>query len=145
MSNQSATTTVVNELIETHNEREAGYKKAAELVNDIQAKAIFQRYASQSTSFASELIPYSDERSPQEVGKGPLSAIFRGWADLKAAVTGHDSKALYAWCETGEDAALRVFESAFKAGIPPAIQEIVQRQYAELKEAHGHIKALRDA
>ena len=144
-NNSNETTTVVNELIEALNEREAGYRKAGDLVQNSEARELFNRYAAQSARFAAELIPYSDERSTEEVGKGPLSALWRGWAEVKAAFTGHDTKALYAWAETGEDAAKKIFESAFEHGIPTEIQNLVQKQFAELKEAHGHIKALRDA
>lgn len=139
------TTTVVNELIEALNEREAGYRKAGDLVENSEARELFNRYAAQSARFAAELIPYSDERSTEEIGKGPLSALWRGWADIKAAFTGHDTKAIYAWAETGEDAAKKIYESAFENGIPSEIETLVRKQYFELKEAHGQIKALRDA
>jgi uncharacterized protein (TIGR02284 family) len=144
-NNNNETTTVVNELIEAHNEREAGYRKAVDLVENSEAREIFNRYAAQSARFAAELLPYSDEKSTEEVGKGPLSALFRGWASIKATVTGHDTKAIYAWAETGEDTAIKIFEDAIKTGIPSEIQTLVQKQFSEIKEAHGHIKALRDA
>lgn len=144
MSTNSATTTVVNELIEVHNEREAGYKKAAELTQNSEAKALFENYASQSAGFAAQLLPYTEE-GREEIGKGPLSALFRGWASLKATITANDTKAIYAWCETGEDAAIKLIENAIRNGIPTQIQTLVQKQFTEVKEAHGHIKALRDA
>jgi uncharacterized protein (TIGR02284 family) len=144
-NHNSETTTVVNELIETLNEREAGYRKAGDLVENSEARELFNRYAAQSARFAAELIPYSDERSTEEVGKGPLSALWRGWAEVKAAFTGHDTKALYAWAETGEDAAIKIFEGVFVSGMPSEIESLVRKQFAEIKEAHGHIKALRDA
>ena len=139
------TTTVINEIIEALNEREAGYRKAADLTRDSEAAELFHKYAVQSSQFARELIPYSNEQTPEEVGQSPLSAIFRGWAELKSTLTGHDTKGLYAWCETGEDTAINIYNGAFKAGLPIALKDIVQGQFAEIKEAHGRMKALRDA
>ncbi|HEX8547409.1 MAG TPA: DUF2383 domain-containing protein, partial [Cytophagaceae bacterium] len=117
------TTTVVNEIIEALNEREAGYRKAADLSKDSEAAELFHKYAVQSSLFARELIAYSNEHTPEEVGQSPLSAVFRGWAELKSALTGHDTKSLYAWCETGEDTAINIYNGAFKAGLPTAVKD----------------------
>ena len=145
MQNLNETTTVVNELIEALNEREAGYKKASELVENTEARELFNRYAEQSARFAAEMLPYRYERSKEAIGKGPLSALWRGWAEVKAAFTGKDTKAIYAWAETGEDTAIKIFQGAFEAGMPQEILALAKKQFSEIKEAHGHIKALRDA
>lgn len=144
-NSQGAATPVINEIIEGLNEREAGYKKALELVEDPTAATIFQGYADQSSRFAQELMPYSDQKSREEIGTGPLSTVFRGWAELKATVTGKDTHGIYAWCETGEDAAKGIYQGAYKTGIPDEVKIIVDRQFAEIKEAHDRIKALRDS
>ena len=106
---------------------------------------MFHKYAVQSSHFARELIPFSDEHTPEEVGQSTISAVFTGWTELKSALTGHETKSLYAWWETGEDTAINIYNGAFKANLPTAVNDIVHGQFGEIKEAHGIMKGLRDA
>jgi uncharacterized protein (TIGR02284 family) len=52
---------------------------------------------------------------------------------------------LLAECERGEDSAVEEFSKALDNGLSAPVQEIVSRQYAEIKQAHDRIKHLRDA
>jgi uncharacterized protein (TIGR02284 family) len=59
--------------------------------------------------------------------------------------TGGDEHAILAECERGEDSAVEEFQKAVNDDLPPALQEVVSRQYAEIKAAHDRIRDLRDA
>src|SRR5213594_2435077 len=72
-------------------------------------------------------------------------ALHRGWINLKSAVTRGDDHAILAECERGEDSAVEEFRKALDNGFSASVQEIVSRQYAEIKQAHDSVKHLRDA
>jgi uncharacterized protein (TIGR02284 family) len=71
--------------------------------------------------------------------------LHRGWINLKSAVTGGDEHAILAECERGEDSAVAEYKKALADGLSPSAQEVVSRQFAEIKAAHDRIKSLRDA
>ncbi len=65
-----------------------------------------------------------------------------GWINIKSTVTGKDEMAIIAECERGEDSAIKNFQEAMKESLPADMQTIVDRQYAEVKEAHDRIRSL---
>jgi uncharacterized protein (TIGR02284 family) len=71
--------------------------------------------------------------------------LHRGWINLKSAITGGDEHAILAECERGEDSAVEEYKKALDDGLSPSAQEVVARQFAEIKAAHDRIKSLRDA
>lgn len=71
--------------------------------------------------------------------------MHRGWINLKAAVSGGDEDAILDEGERGEDSAVEEFHKGAENDLPPALQDIVLRQYAEIKAAHERIRDLRDA
>jgi uncharacterized protein (TIGR02284 family) len=71
--------------------------------------------------------------------------LHRGWINLKSAITGGDKHAILAECERGEDSAVEEYKKALDDGLSPTAQELVLRQFAEIKAAHDRIKSLRVA
>jgi uncharacterized protein (TIGR02284 family) len=134
----------LNNLIEACKDREKGYRTAADAVKNTQFKSLFNKYAQQSAQFASELqsevhrLGIDPEKSSSITG-----AIFRGWMNIKSAVTGGDEDAIISECERGEDAAIGVYKDALNASLPTEIQAIVERQYMPIKEGHEHIRKLK--
>ena len=74
----------------------------------------------------------------------PARCIAAG-STLKSAITGGDEHAILAECERGEDSAVEEYKKALDDGLTPSAQELVSRQFAEIKAAHDRIKSLRDA
>jgi len=64
---------------------------------------------------------------------------------LKSTVTGGNEHAILAECERGEDSAVEEFQKAVQDELPPALREVILRQYGEIKAAHDRIRDLRDA
>jgi uncharacterized protein (TIGR02284 family) len=62
--------------------------------------------------------------------------------DLRAAVTGGDEDSVLAECERGEDAAMSSYRAAFNVDLPTSCRQMVERQFAEIKEAHNKIRNL---
>ena len=138
---------VLDELVETLKDGQEGFKKAAEGVSDPKLKSLFLDYSNQRSRFATALQAEArkfGEKEPDDESSAS-GALHRGWINLKSALTGGDDHAILAECERGEDSAVEEFQKAMAEGLPVALQEIVSRQYAEIKAVHDRIKGLRDA
>ena len=138
---------VLNDLIETLKDGQEGFKQAAEGVSDPKLKSLFRDYSEQRSRLATAL--QSEARrhgeTDPETSSSATGALHRGWMNLKSAITGGDEHAILAECERGEDSAVEEYKKAMADGLSPSAQEIVSRQFAEIKAAHDQIKSLRDA
>ena len=144
MKNQNE---IIDDLIETLKDGQEGFKQAAESVKDPQLKSLFSEYSQQRARFAVELRSKAqspDERESKMSGSA-AGALHRGWINLKSAVTQGDDHAILAECERGEDSAVEEFRKALNDDLSVPVQEMVSRQYAEIKQAHDRVKHLRDA
>ena len=147
MAQQKEIISTINSLIETLKDGEEGFKQAAEAVKDSNLKSLFYEFSQQRARFATELQSQAmnlGETEPEE-SSSTAGAMHRAWIDLKSAVTSGDDHAILAECERGEDSAVKEYEEALKADLPAPLDDIVSREYAEVKSAHDRIKGLRDA
>ena len=138
---------VLDELIETLKDGQQGFKQAAEGVSDPKLKSLFHDYSHQRSRFVTALqteVRNFGEDKPED-DSSASGALHRGWINLKSALTGGDEHAILAECERGEDSAVEQFQKAVEDDLPPALQEIVSRQYAEIKATHDRVRDLRDA
>ena len=138
---------IIDDLIETLKDSQEGFKQAAEGVKDPQLKAVFDEYSRQRARFAVELrskAQSADERE-SEISGSAAGALHRGWINLKSALTRGDDHAILAECERGEDSAVEEFRKALNNGLSAPVQEMVSRQFVQIKEAHDRVKSLRDA
>jgi len=147
MAQQKEVISTVNSLIETLKDGEKGFKGAADAVKDLQLKSLFQEYSQQRSRFANELQTQARSlgESDPEKTSSTVGAMHRAWINLKSAVTSGDDKAILSECERGEDSAVHEFEEAMHDGLTAPLQDIVSRQYSEIKSAHDRVKHLRDA
>lgn len=137
---------VLNGVIETDRDGEIGYRDAAKGVNNSLLKEQFSKYSQQRTRFITELqtAVANHGTKPQEAGS-LAGALHRGWMNLTAAITKHDEHAILAEAEQGEDVAVDTYKKALEKPLPENVHAMLQRQYNELKQAHDHIKALRNS
>ena len=139
--------TLLNNLIEALKDGQEGFKQAAEGVSNPQLKSLFRDYSQQRSRFAtalqSEVRRYGETKP--ETTSSATGALHRGWINLKSAITGGDEHAILAECERGEDSAVEEYKKALEDGLSPSAQDVVSRQFAEIKAAHDRIKSLRDA
>jgi uncharacterized protein (TIGR02284 family) len=138
---------VIDSLIETLKDGQEGFKQAAEGVNDPKLKSLFLDYSQQRSRFAAALQSEARRQGENEpeTSSSAAGALHRGWINLKSAITGGDEHTILAECERGEDSAVEEYKKALENGLTPAAQELVSRQFAEIKAAHDRIKSLRDA
>ena len=59
-------------------------------------------------------------------------------------MTGRDDNAILEECERGEDVAVKTYEEALGVGLPGNVEEVVRRQFAQVKEAHDRVRNLRN-
>ncbi len=148
MSHQKEIISTINGLIETLKDGQKGFREASQAVKDSQLKSLFSEYSLQRSKFAGELqneaISLGDH-NPENSGS-TSGAMHRTWINLKAAITSGDDHAVLAECERGEDSAVAEYKKAIEdKGLSAPIRETISRQFTDVKMAHDHIKALRDA
>ncbi len=137
----------LNNLIETCKDGQEGFQTAADGVKNSELKTLFHTYSQQRAQFAGELQSEVGRLGGDPEKTGSLAAsLHRGWIDIKSAVTGEDEGAVIAECERGEDSAVKNYNDALAdQNLPGDIRSIVERQFAQVKEAHDRIRSLEKA
>ncbi len=136
---------VVNELIETSKDGEKGFTKSAEEVKEPQLKSLFLNRARHCGTAARELEDKMRTLGGKvEEGGSVSGALHRGWVNVKAAVSGHDTAAILAETERGEDYAKKVYEEALEADLPADLRQLIERQYQGVIANHDEVRDLRD-
>ena len=147
MADNDNVISVLNNLIETCKDGQNGFQTAAEGVKRSDLKTLFGQYSQQRAKFAGELQAEVLRLGGDPTETGSVAAtLHRGWIDIKSAVTGQDENAVITECERGEDSAVANYKDALAdANLPADIRAIVERQAAQVKEAHDRIRNLERA
>lgn len=146
MASNEEVIATLNNLIETCRDGQEGFKAAAEGVQSAELKELFYAYSRQRAGFAGELQDEVRRLGGEAEDSGSTSAaIHRGWMGLRAALSGGDEGAVVSECERGEDAALAGYRAALRTDMPANIRSMVERQFAEVKEAHERVRSLERA
>lgn len=143
MPSDAEVISTLNELIETCRDGQEGFRTAAEGVKSAELRELFHAYARQRAGFTSEL---QDEvrrlgGEPERTGS-LVASLHRGWMGLRAALEGNDDRAIVGECERGESVALEAYRSALDRDLPANVRATIERQFAEVKEAHHRIANL---
>jgi uncharacterized protein (TIGR02284 family) len=150
MATMTATrNSVLNDLIEINNDRIAGFEKALADIRDenVDLKALFQEYATQSRKFSQELtaLVAAADGEP-ETDNSFAGTLHRAWIDIKSLFGGSDRKSILAEAERGEDAIKKAYETSLTEGkLSGEALTLVSEQAGSIRSAHDKIKALRDA
>lgn len=137
---------VVNELIETSRDGEKGFTKSAEEVKEPEIKSLFLKRAQYCGTAARELEEQARALGGEiEKGGSVSGAMHRGWVNVKASVTGHDTAAILAETERGEDYAKKVYEEALEEELPTGLRQLIERQYQGVIANHDEVRDLRDS
>jgi uncharacterized protein (TIGR02284 family) len=143
MASNEEVISTLNDLIETCRDGQNGFKTAAEGVKNPELKELFYHYSQQRASFVGEL--QEEVRrlggDPENTGSA-AAAIHRGWMNIVSVVTGGDDAKIIAECERGEDSSLKAYRDALETDMPAGVREVVERQFASVKEAHDRIRSL---
>ena len=147
MADSDNVISVLNNLIETCKDGQNGFQTAAEGIKRSDIKSLFYQYSQQRAQFAGELQNEVGRLGGDPAQTGSVAAtLHRGWINIKSAVTGEDENAVLAECERGEDSAVSNYKDALAdANLPADVRAIVERQYAQVQEAHDRIRNLERA
>jgi uncharacterized protein (TIGR02284 family) len=140
MASDAEVVSTLNNLIETCRDGQEGFRTAAEGVKRADLRELFGRYSQQRAGFVGEL---QDEvrrlgGDPERTGS-LVASLHRGWMGLRAALEGGDEQAIVSECERGEDVAMASYRGALGTDMPANVRAMVERQFAEIKEAHNLI------
>lgn len=136
---------ILNELIETSNDGEKGFNKAAEDTKSSELRAMFTQGAQRCAEGAREL-----QNLVRQLGGDPdrggsvTGALHRGWVSVKEAVMTRDDQAILEEVERGEDYAKKAYGKALEQNLPANVQAVVQRQYQGVLANHDKVKTLRE-
>ena len=134
---------VLNHLIETCKDGERGFRNAAHRVTASSVKAFFTEIASRRERFAADLLPHAQRLGGATESDGTAAgAVHRGWMTLKDALTGHSNEAIIREAERGEDAAVAAYKDALEGMLPPTARDLIERQYADVRQTHERVRTL---
>ena len=132
-TNLDDTLDVLNDLLQTSKDGEAGFHACAEDLRDPQLKTAMLEQSRDCAAAADEL-----ERIVLELGGKPKDStsfagdLHRRWVDLKSLVTGKDEEAVLNECERGEDVAKHRYQAASpRPGPSPARRPRLSRPREE--------------
>jgi uncharacterized protein (TIGR02284 family) len=147
MADNDRVISVLNNLIETCKDGQNGFQTAAAGVKRSDVKTLFGQYSQQRAQFAGELQNEVLRLGGDPEKTGSVAAtLHRGWLNIKSAVTGEDENAVVAEAERGEDAAVASYKDALAdENLPSDVRSIVERQYAQVKDAHDRVRNLERA
>jgi uncharacterized protein (TIGR02284 family) len=136
---------IVEKLIETCRDGQAGYLEAAELARNTQLKEFFSRQAMERSKFAGELEHIAFRLGEDDPSRSPTIAnkLHRAWIDLKHRLGGGDAGVLES-VEIGESNARYRYQQALHASLPPAVQSTIEEQAESVFAALDQVRTLRD-
>ena len=141
----NATITQIQELIQSNIDSRDGYKQAAESVDDLTLSSAFEQLASQRQAQADELARYVAWNGEEARREGSMAAaMHRTWMSIREMLTSDDRYAMLCEVERGEDSIKAAYESALKNTAGSAMNDVLLRQYADVKAAHDRMRDLRD-
>lgn len=137
---------ILNGLIEICKDGQEGFKQAAEGISNLALRNKFYEYGQQREFFVNELQELVRDLGGNPENSGTIAgAIHRSWIDIKSLVAGKDENSVLNEVEQGEDTAKNAYLKALDQNLPPKVHSVVNNQFVAIKEAHDHIKLMRDA
>src|SRR5919198_4538364 len=134
---------VLNHLIETCKDAERGFRHVAGHVTDPEMKTLFLDIASQRARFVADLLPHAQRLGGADAHDGTaVGALHRTWIDLRSAIFRGDPVAVVHEAERGEHFSRGVYEDALESLLPPTARELVEAQYAELRQTANRLREL---
>ncbi|NML64814.1 PA2169 family four-helix-bundle protein [Hymenobacter sp. RP-2-7] len=151
MANASETTArAFTDLLHLNRTSAKGYQEAADEVKSSELKSQLTQYAQQRSQFASQLeqqasqlgISAEDTNTVESVANEAAAAVHRGWINVKAAFTGNDDSSILGTCETGEESALKAYDTALQSNdINPSFKSVLEQQRSEIQSAKSWISS----
>ena len=144
MNNQEKMINHLNDLLTKNYDAEAGYKLAADNVDNTDFRSFLEARAQSRYDFGHALKEEITKLGGRpDKGTSVKGDLHRAWMNLKDAFSSGDS-ATYSECVRGEEAFVEEYEEFLndRENLPPSVVELVESQLAEGKKALLEVKAL---
>lgn len=136
----------LNTLLKRNYDSEKGYHKAAEHVDDVDLKRLFEVYSDQRYHFGHD-IKGEIKKLGGEPDKGDSlkAKAHRTWMDIKSIVNANDNEAMLEECIRGEKAALENYREVLNTpDIPDSTKLILHDHLGKIEESLYQIKELEE-
>ncbi len=138
----------LNNLIEINYDRERGYIKASEDVEDADLKPLFRSLSDDSAKFSSELAEYVRQLKGEPATGQTLSGkAHQVWLDIKAAISGRDRDAVIESARFGDQSAVEAYDDVLeeeKVSMMPELMSTLTRQRDAIQRGLSVITAAKD-
>jgi len=135
----------LSDLIRVNLDSAAGFRAAAQRVDDPRLAALFESLAQQRGLFAEQLRGFVEMSDAEARDAASVTGPFhRWWLKLRDTLSGGEAYAILAEAERGEDVIKQRYEKALEQTPGSPVHPTLQRQYRDVKQVHGHIRDLRD-
>jgi len=133
------------DLIQVNIDSSEGMAAAADKVDDNRVAAVMRDIAQARANNARELQSYVIANAKEPPTEGSTAgAIHRGWTSMRSAINGGDPYVILIEAERGEDRIKEQYEDVLRKTSGSAVNDVLQRHYAEVKKGHDQIRDLRD-
>lgn len=137
---------ILQDLIRIDIDSAAGFREAAEAIDDPRCAELFRDLGRQRRAFGDELKTFVRWNDETPVDHGSIKgAVHRWWIDVKSRVKDGNTSTVLAEAERGEDAIKERYEEALRATVGSPAHDVIDRQYIAVKAGHDRVRDLRDA
>lgn len=121
-------------------------KEASAAIASGPLAALLRRVANTRTAHAEELNSYlrANAETPQEDGT-VRGSVHQMWVKFRGAINGGDSEVVFIEAERAEDVIKAKYEKLLVETAGSAMNDVLMRQFREVKQHHDQIRDLRDA
>jgi uncharacterized protein (TIGR02284 family) len=136
----------IQSLIEINIDSSKGFDQAAEKIENDQIANLFRECGRERDKNAGELKVAAAINNEEPEDSGSLKGTaHRWWLNIRGTVTGGNEHTVLADAERGEDAIKKRYEEVLKDTAGSPLNDVLQRQYAQVKARHDQIRDMRDA
>lgn len=137
--------TTLNTLTTTVIDSVNGYRDAAENSESGRFQEMFRTNADERSRVAEDLRAEVRRLGGEpETDQSTLGSLHQRWVDLKAAITGHDDKAIINEVERGEDYLKAKFETALNSDhLSGDSRAVVERAFQSVRKGHDQVASIK--
>lgn len=140
-----STLRTLQQLIQINIDSRDGFRFAAENIDDMTLSTLFDSLSHQREEQANELsrfVSWNAERPNREGSYA--AALHRSWISIRETFSPSNTYAVLAEAERGEDQIKQAYEDGLRDTAGSAMNDVLTRQFANVKAAHDRIRDLRD-
>ena len=136
----------IQKLIRYNIDSAEGFESAAKSIDTDSIATLFRDLATERQSLATELQTYVDFNGEEPVDSGSaMAAVHRAWISTRGLINGGAAHPILCEAEKGEDYIKAAYEDVLKETAGSALNEVLTKQYAQVKSGHDRVRDLRDA